>query len=467
MIIFDVGRKIIPKPFFHALQPSWHWSLAFLGALLYGFPSRKLTVIGVTGTKGKTTTCVLLAHVFEAAGYRVGMTTTALFRIAGREWLNDTKQTMQGRFAMQKLLRRMVREGCTVAIIETSSQAIKQFRHKWINYQTAVLTNISPEHIESHGSFEKYRAAKGELFRVIGKHTRSLSVVNLDEKDARYFLHFPAKQKVGFTLHGNISHQTIVHKTITAQKKEVSERQSTFMVGDTSFHLRLGGIFNVANALATIAVAQAHCIQNEDIRQGFDVVATVPGRMEFIDEDQDFTVVVDYAHEPRSLEAIYAALQSTTRGTLIAVLGAAGGGRDKQKRKRLGELAAQYADRVIITEEDPYDENPREIMDMVAEGANFQSADFASPQDLRSLNIENKKKFRGHKKQPIDVKIIEDRKAAIYTAITEAKKGDTVVITGKGCEPWLMRANGKKVPWDDREIAREILRKHVLDTHLK
>ena len=153
MTILSMGKKYIPKPIFHALQPAWHWSLAFLGALVYRFPAHKLTVIGITGTKGKTTTCILLAHVFEAAGYKVGMTTTALFRIAGREWLNDTKQTMQGRFGMQKLLRQMVREGCTVAIVETSSEAIKQFRHKWITYQTAVFTNLSPEHIESHGSF--------------------------------------------------------------------------------------------------------------------------------------------------------------------------------------------------------------------------------------------------------------------------------------------------------------------------
>ncbi len=451
IMLLSAIKKLIPKPLFHALQPVWHWGLAFLGALVYRFPSRKLIVIGVTGTKGKTTTCVLLTHILEAAGYKVGMTTTALFRIAGREWLNNTKQTMQGRLTMQKLLRRMVREECTIAVIETSSEAIKQYRHTWINYQAAILTNLSPEHIESHGSFEKYREAKGKLFRETAKQRNSLAVVNLDEKDTDYFLQFPAKKKIGFTLNG--VQNTEAQQTLFATNRNVTERKSSFMVGESTFHLHLGGIFNVANALAALAVARNLNIDDKTIQKGFDRVQSVPGRMEYIDEGQDFDVVVDYAHEPRSLEAIYTVLKSKTRGKLIAILGAAGGGRDKQKRARLGELAAQYADVVIVTDEDPYDEDPRAIMDMVAEGARFFGKTSGVEEERRDGSTPDVEEKKHH----CTVEIIEDRKNAIKNAIKQAQSGDVVIITGKGCEPWIIRANGKKVPWDDREIVRKAL----------
>lgn len=177
-------KKLIPDFIFSI----YHWKLAFFGALIYGFPSRKLKVIGVTGTKGKTTTCNLLAQILQEAGFKTGMATTVNFRIGEREWINEYKQTMLGRFRLQKLLRQMVREGCRYAVIETSSEGILQYRHRFVDYSVAVFTNLSPEHIERHGSFENYRAAKLKLFEKVARKKDGVGVYNLDDPSVKYFL---------------------------------------------------------------------------------------------------------------------------------------------------------------------------------------------------------------------------------------------------------------------------------------
>lgn len=382
----------------------YHYSLAFFGALLFGFPSKNLIIIGVTGTSGKSTTVDFITRILEEAGYPVASLSSIRFKIGKKEWENEMKMTMPGRFIIQKFLRQAVREKCKYVVLEVTSEGIKQFRHKFIQFNTAVFNNLTLEHVESHGGFENYRNEKLKLFRV----TSNLHIVNADDENASYFLNIPAKKVVTF----GINNVSDVH----AEDLE----GLSFSVDGVHFTLPLLGRFNVYNALAAIAVAVSHEIPLETAKAALEEVVGISGRMEVV--GQDPLVVVDYAHTPDQLEWAYKSLNNRS---LVCVLGSCGGGRDKWKRPVLGQIANQYCKTVIVTNEDPYDENPMEIIDQVATGAPDKA-----------------------------IKIL-DRKEAIKKAITIAKIADTVVITGKGSEPLMCLANGKKIPWDDCQIARD------------
>lgn len=404
-----------------------------------------MVVIGITGTNGKTTTCNLIADILEEAGFKVGMMTTANFKINKREWLNKTKQTMQGRFRLQKFLARAARSNCQFMIIETSSEGIAQFRHFLIDYDIACFTNLSPEHIESHGSFENYKKAKGKLFENLsfsfrkvlgGKKIKKVSVVNLKDKHADYFLEFEADEKYGYRIDSrvktkNLEQQSQIQglKIIEASNIKASSDGTRFFIEDVEFNLKLLGVFNIENALAAICIGLSQGISLSLIKKALEKVKQIPGRLEFIDEGQDFSVVVDYAHEPLGLENVYKTLKPQIKGRLISLLGSQGGGRDKAKRPILGRLAAKYADIVIVTNEDPYDDDPMEIINQVAEGA----------------------------KRAKELYKIFDREEAIKKAISLARSGDLVLLTGKGCEQYMICAHNKKIPWDDRKVARRVL----------
>src|SRR3989338_6306781 len=274
--------------------------------------------------------------------------------------------TMLGRFALQKLLRDMVDAGCKYAVVETSSEGIKQYRHRGINYDVAVFTNLTPEHIESHGGFENYKKAKGELFRKLKiknvkckiideKIVPKVSVVNGDDQYAEYFLQFPADQKIIYTMKD--------------KNVQVDVTGSRFTVDGVELKLKLLGEFNVYNALAAIAVARALGVDLQICKTALEKVEGVPGRLERIDEGQNFTVIVDYAPEPASLQALYRVVKMLPHNRVIHVLGSTGGGRDRSRRGVLGEIAAKHADTVIVTNEDPYDDDPMEIIEEVASGA--------------------------------------------------------------------------------------------------
>ncbi|MBI4709294.1 MAG: UDP-N-acetylmuramoyl-L-alanyl-D-glutamate--2,6-diaminopimelate ligase [Candidatus Portnoybacteria bacterium] len=438
----NILKKLIPNFIF-----SWyHWLLAYLGALVYGFPSRKLIVIGVTGTKGKTTTCNLIAQILQGAGFKTGMATTVNFRIRDKEWINDYKQTMLGRFKLQKLLRQMVSEGCKYAVIETSSEGILQHRHKGINYSVAVFTNLSPEHIERHGSFENYRAAKLKLFEAVAKKKNGIGVYNLDDESTEYFLKIPMAKKMGYFLKSPLAPPKGGEslppfregwggfgKLQIANIKLASDR-TEFDFNSENFITPLIGEVNMYNAAAAICVAISQGIGVDKIKEALKNAKPAPGRLEVINEGQPFTVIVDYAHEPASLESAYKALKIFNPRKIIALLGAQGGGRDKSKRAALGRLAGEYADYVIITNEDPYDEDPTQILSEIKSGiSNTQ------------LPISN-------------VYEILDRREAIKKALSLAKAGDAVILTGKGGEVWMCVENGKKIPWQESEIVKEELR---------
>lgn len=435
-------KKLAPK----FLINIYHLFIAYLSALFYASPSRKLIVIGVTGTNGKSTTVLMIVRILEQADFKVGSVSSFWYKIGEHEQANPLHMTMPGPWQLQKLLRQMVGAGCQYAVLEVTSEGIKQFRHRGINFDIGVLTNLSPEHIEAHGGFEKYRAAKMKLFAglersrrkiIAGEKIAKIAVVNMDDKNADYFLRFEADKKYGFGI-GNkelrIKNKGI--KMIEAHDIESKEDSVSFFILNSLFLIPLAGSFNANNALAATTVAVSQGINLETAVAALKEVIGVPGRMEII-QKEPFCVVVDLAHTPPAVEKVYQTAKQLlkSRGNkIITVFGVAGGSRDHWKRPELGRLAARYCDKIILTNEDPYDEDPQKIIDEILGGI---------PQDAQNK-----------------VEQILDRRQAISRALKIAKPGDVVLLLGKGTEPNMVFAD-KKIPWDDRVVAREELRKKI------
>ena len=426
-------KKILPK----FILGWYHQCLALLAVAVYLNPSGKVVVIGVPGTNGKSTVVNLIGQILEAAGYRVGWTATANFKISGAPWLNDQKMTMLGRFKTQKFLRAMVKAGCGYAVIETSSEGIKQHRHLGLNYDIAVFTNLTPEHLESHGGFENYQQAKGELFRHLtqrrkktlnGRMVDKTIIVNADDQNAPYFLNFPADKKITYAINRPADYR--------ATDIELRSNGAIFTVNGSAFKSNLYGHVNIYNELAALAVAKSQQVNDDQIRLALMQFKSMPGRFEFIEEASalGFKVMVDYAPEPESMKQLYETLKIFDFNKIIHVLGSCGGGRDKARQPILGNLAATRAQNVIVTNEDPYDDNPMTIIDNVAQGA------------IEAGKVLNENLFK-----------ILNRHDAIAYALSLARAGDLVLITGKGCEQFICVAHGKKIPWDDREAVRGLL----------
>lgn len=424
----DLIKKILPK---WAVN-FYHWVLANLGALIYGFPSDKLIVIGVTGTKGKSTTSYLIAKFLESAGHKVGLTSTIIFKIGKKEWLNDKKMTMLGRFGLQKMLRQMARAGCEYAVIETSSEGIAQYRNAGISYDIALFTNLSPEHLESHGSYDKYRAAKGKLFQGLAygkkKGIPKTAVINLDDPEADYFLKFNSRN-AGFTL--NNSYKKSAKEIISAEAVSVKDDGSEFKINGVDFKTKLLGKFNAYNIVGALAVCKILGVELKNLKKTVFSLDSVPGRMEFINEGQNFQAIVDYAHEPASLKALYSIVREMPHKRVIHIFGGTGGGRDRARRPVMGEIADQNAQIIILTDDDPYGEDEMKIISDIKKGI-------------------------VKKKEGESLYIIPDRAAAIQKGAEMAGEGDIVLITGKGCEQ-KMAIGGKIIPWDDRRVATEAI----------
>lgn len=433
-------RKIIPKP----LLSFYHLALAKLAAFWYGFPSEKLVVIGVTGTNGKSTVVNLIATILEEAGHKVGLTSTINFRVAGADHLNNLKMTMPGRFRLQKWLYEMVRAGCRYAVIESSSEGVLQHRHLGIHYDVMVFTNLAPEHLERHHGFENYKQAKLQYFwrleklphKVLGgQRISKVIVVNAESSYAEDFLNFKVDRKFGFSFPQKSARTFPDTKIICPKDVDITPDVTSFAIEDTMIKTPLLGPFNVENALAAIAVAQSQGISLEFCRNALGKVPQIPGRLEFIRAGQPFRVMIDYAPEPNSLSALYALILSWPQNRLLHVLGSTGGGRDRARRAVLGEMAGRRADVVIVTNEDPYDDDPQMIVDEIAAGA------------MSAGKILNKDLYK-----------ILDRREAIRFALQKAEVDDLVLLTGKGSEQAMVVGGGRLVVWDDRQVVREELK---------
>lgn len=428
----------VPDPILARMLSVYHYGLAALGAALYNLPSRELLVIGVTGTKGKTSVTEMLSAILEEAGFTTAVMNSIRFKTADESKPNLTRMSMAGRMFIQKFLRGAVDAGCTVAILEMTSEGARQHRQRFIDLDALVFTNLAPEHIESHGSYEAYRDAKFEIGRQLArsrKRPRTI-VANADDRESARYLTLPVESALPFTLSS--------HEPYGAD-----EHGGFFTFDDTKISIHLPGEFSLKNALAAAVVARALGVRGSTIAHALDKVKKIPGRAEEIDVGQPFTVVVDYAHTPDSLKAIYDAYTSpsTSLGVkrkLICVLGATGGGRDTWKRPVMGRIAHEQCDTVILTDEDPYDEDPQKIIEDIAHGMPAGA---------------------GGQKKP---EVILDRRRAMRRAFElahEYARGQTggaqnkiaVLITGKGTDPSVCGKNGLQTPWSDAGVAREEL----------
>ncbi len=446
-------KKYIPK---HILNLR-HLVYAWYGATRYHHPSNELLVIGVTGTSGKSTTVFLLRNMLESLGYRVGSLSTIDFHIAGENKLNNQKMTMLGKMQIQKYLREMVDKGCEIVIVETTSEGALQYRHRFINYDLMILTNLYPEHIESHGSFENYKEAKLSLFRHTARYGRNkkrsddlgfplltrpnseyiskIALVNGDSVHAPEFLsQGPFDSTYAFGTGERII-DTVDHY-FRLSDVHSEEKGIAFLLDNHEIHAPLYGEYNAKNCSIAFGVLAILGVSWDRIRVAARVCTNAPGRVEFINqaEKYNFKVIVDYAFEPKAVEALYSIVSTLSPQRIIHVFGSTGGGRDKSRRFTVGEYVGRHADICIVTDEDPYDDDPLEIMRDVASAA------------------EKKGKIPGK-----DLFLIEDRREAIERAIMMADPGDVVLVTGKGSEQAICVAGGKMIPWDDRKVVREAL----------
>jgi UDP-N-acetylmuramoyl-L-alanyl-D-glutamate--2,6-diaminopimelate ligase len=419
------------------LYSTYHFLWAWLGARIHKNPSRRIFVIGITGTKGKTTTIELLNAILEAAGKQTAILSSLRMKIGNESQKNPTGNSMPGHDAIQKFLRTARRAGCGYALVEVTSQGVVQHRHRFIDWNIGVLTNLHPEHIESHGSFEKYRAAKLGFLKYVLKRGGKV-FLNRDDANydffARELAHGGEKtaefQRTDERLDEHIARAERMREREDLGGSEAPAVAPRFLFSD----------FNRENIAVAVAIAKQIGVADAVIEQALASFTGVPGRMEFV-IDGPYTAIVDYAHTPDSLIAAYEAARKQLEpetdlapaARLICVLGAAGGGRDRWKRAEFGKIAAHYCDEVILTNEDPYDESPAAIIEEVAAGA----AQVPYP-------------------KPAVEKII-DRREALARAIDLMDEGDIVIATGKGSEDWIHTAGGRKISWSEKATVQELL----------
>ncbi|MCY4576954.1 MAG: UDP-N-acetylmuramyl-tripeptide synthetase [Candidatus Kaiserbacteria bacterium] len=414
----------------------YHFIFAVAAMVWYRHPSKELVVIGVTGTKGKTSTASYMHTALTAAGKTVGLLSTAEVRIGREVHTNKRHMTLPGRGYVQQQLRKMVTAGCQYAIIETPSEGIRQFRVFGVWYDSLVYTNLSPEHLVTHKTFERYRHTKGLLFKqqaqspqkvLHGKPVKRYIILNADDGNVEYF------QKIADT---PLNEQLVVgfgEKATIPISTEKGSDENAFTLEEDRYVVPLPGIITVQNAVPAILLAKRYGgVSPEQLNDAF-TSTTLPGRLERIEAGQPFQVYCDYAHEPLSIESVCEALRqyvSSEDGRLLIVVGAVGASRWRYNATKIGEVAGQCADVAIITDVDPFFDDPEEIARAVVSG------------------------IRKNKNAEWYVEL--NRRKAIEKAFALAKKGDVVIVTGKGAEV-TMEVNGESIPWDERAIIREIL----------
>ena len=434
-------RKFIPKPIINY----YHYLLAFVGAVKYKFPSRNLIVIGVTGTKGKTTVCYLIYDLLYKLGIKTAISSSDAFLFDGEASekisRSATPGTTPGRWFLQKFLKEALNKNCEVAVLEITSEGLMQNRHSFIDFDIVEFINIHPEHIEHHGGYEKYKESKAKLFLNLlkgknkyfrGKMIKKTIIANLDDKESDYFLNFPAQEKITYSIEVDTGNESL---NIHPEKIQLSPKGVTFKINDLLFASKLIGNQGVYNILASFVAIKSIGIPISDLKQPLAEFNGLPGRFEMF-QSRKCRVIIDYAHTPVSVEELYKnILEIFKPRKLLCLIGSDGGCRDKWKRPVIGEIAAKYCSKIVISDVNPYDEDPFVIMRAIEQGVKkyFEAFDFKK-----------------------DYEIIQDRKEAILNLVNSAEKEDIIVTIGKGVENTI-EMNGYSIPWNEKEVVLEIL----------
>lgn len=436
--IKNLLRKAIPTRLFKIAQPYYHGTLARLAHTYYGKPSDHMVIIGVTGTKGKTSTAHIIYQLLNNLGAPAGLVSTAVIDKGAGEQLNWFRMTQMSGPVTHQLLADMLKAGKRYAVIEVSSEGLAQHRHYGINFDIAVFTNLTPDHIEAHGSFQAYKEAKAVLFKTISElrittykkeinpAVQKTIVANLDSEHGLYYLNFKADKHITYAIENTSA------KLVAANIRS-TPAGSELRIANYELRIPLPGLFNIYNVLAATAVAQSLGFEMNAMTGAIGKLRPIPGRMEVL-QSEPFTVLIDYAHEKASMTALYETVQTWPHKRIIQVFGATGGVRDKSRRTDLGTLAGKLADIAIITDEDPFDEDPQTIIHDIADKA------------VAEGKVIGQTLFRN-----------PDRRGAIGKALSLAQPGDLILITGKGAEQRIARAHGQYEQWDDRTVTREEL----------
>lgn len=427
MNVRQLAKKVIPTKLFQAVEPYGHLAEAVFYNVINGFPASGLKVIGVTGTNGKTTTSFMIHRMLTEAGYKTGLMTTVAYGVNNDIRPQGYHMTTVPVPVLMKRLKWMRSKGVEWVVLETTSHALAQYRVWGIPYSVAVFTNLSHEHLDYHKTFERYRAAKVRLFKLTAANPNGLEtgIVNADDPSWHYFAD-AVPNAVTYGLENGELRATNIRATPAG-----SDFTVTYKNTDMKVHTSLPGTFNVSNTLAAVATGAVIGLSDQQIIDGIAALRSVDGRMEAIDEGQDFSVIVDFAVTPDALEKALTALKQTTKGRVIAVFGATGD-RDKTKRPEMGRVAARCADMIYLTDDETYTEDPELIRQAVYEG-------------IKDAKSEKK------------TTTISDRRKAIATALKAARKGDVVFIAGMG-HLTTRNMGGKEIDWDERQIVRKLLK---------
>ncbi|MEX0668770.1 MAG: UDP-N-acetylmuramoyl-L-alanyl-D-glutamate--2,6-diaminopimelate ligase [Candidatus Saccharimonadales bacterium] len=420
-LIAKLLKKLLGEGFYRQTNVLGHSLEAWVAAAINGFPGLRLKVIGVTGTNGKTTSINYITSVLGAAGYKVGASTTANFRLGDEEWDNDLNATVTNPWALQKLLKRMLKERVDWVVLEVTSHALHQNRIAAINFDIAVMTNLSPDHLDYHGDMDSYAEAKAKLF----KKAKQAAVLNHDDQWYQYFK--------DSAFHAVYSYGTNKDSDVRLEKMDLKTHSShiRFRYGERimELDLQLPGKFNVYNGLAAATVAFGLELDHEQVKEGLEYLTGVPGRMESIEAGQKFGVIVDYAHTPDAFKNVLENLRDITKGNVIAVFG----GAPTHDYQGLGEEAGRLADKVIVTDDEPMDEDPASIRKTIYDAA-------VSQDHAKTLEI-------------------ADRFEALEKAFAMAADEDVVILLCLGHQKYRRVGKGKRIEWDDRQMAKTLLEK--------
>lgn len=410
--------------------------LAMLATAFYDRPSAALTVVGVTGTDGKTTTSHFIEAMCRANGRTTGMIGTVEVRIGADERLHESRQTTPESLLVQRYLHQMRVAGVDTAVVEATSHGLELHRVDGVDFDIGVITNVTREHLDFHGTVENYRRAKGRLLERVAearsRGKRGIAVVNLDDEGARSLLRFATGcQLLTYSMRERAADVVATRIEASPAGSRVGFRTPA---GEAETTIALPGRYNVANALAAAAAGHALGLAPDDIAAGLAALAAVPGRMELVDEGQPFTVIVDYAHTPEAIRSVLAEARPLTRNRLMVLFGSAGE-RDEGKRAIQGAVAVTDSDFAVFTSEDPRFEDPERIIDDIAAGAREAGGS-----------------------EGVDFMRIENRRDAIDALFARAEPGDVIVLAGKGHERSIIYGAEKR-PWDEAEAARDALRR--------